>query len=793
MKISESWLREWVNPQVTTAELCEQLTMAGLEVDGVEPVAGEFSGVVVGEIIEITQHPDADKLRVCKVAGHGEELTQVVCGAPNARTGIKIPFATVGAVLPGNFKIKKAKLRGVESFGMLCSQTELQAGDDDSGIWELPAEAKAGQCLREFLSLNDQIIEVDLTPNRADCLGVAGIAREVGVLNSVEVHAPQIAEVAAVIDDTQAATLSAGCGRYCARIIRDVDVTKPSPLWLQERLRRSGVRSIDAVVDVTNYVLLELGQPMHAFDLNTLTGDINVRMAHKDEPLTLLDGQEVTLREDTLVIADSKQALAIAGIMGGKPSSVTGATKDILLESAFFAPEVIAGKARSYGLHTDSSHRFERGVDFNLQRQAIERASALLLEIVGGKPGPVTEATHAPSLPAIGSVSLCRARIAEGLGFAIEDARVLEILTRLGLRLVEETAEGWRFEVPSHRFDIAIEADLLEELARIYGYNNLPVTSLRADLPILPISEQKTPVGRLRDSLISLGYQEAITYSFVEPKLQQLFDPEAQAVSLLNPISADMSVMRTSLLPGLAQALQHNVNRQQPRVRLFETGLTFVPGGKGPAGLTQEPMFAALIYGDRLPEAWGHGKEKCDFFDLKGDLERLMGINGDLSDFRFVAEPHPALHPGQTASIYKGDQKVGYMGCLHPSTQKALDLDEPCFVFEIAQKALLEGRMPAFRPLSKFPEVRRDLAVVVGQEVCATSLLEAVKSAAGEALTNLKVFDVYSGKGIDPHRKSVGLGLTYQHPSRTLNDEEINASVAAVVAQLESMFKATLR
>ncbi|MBB3168344.1 phenylalanine--tRNA ligase subunit beta [Simiduia aestuariiviva] len=793
MKISESWLREWVNPSVSTAELCEQLTMAGLEVDGIEAVAGEFSGVVVGEIVEIEQHPDADKLRVCAVAGNGDTLTQVVCGATNARKGIKVPFATVGAVLPGNFKIKKAKLRGVESFGMLCSQTELQAGDDDSGLWELPQEAEAGQCLREFLSLEDKIIEVDLTPNRADCLGVSGIAREVGVLNSCPVNAPQIAPVKATIDDQKQASIKAGCGRYVSRIIRNIDITRPSPLWLQERLRRAGLRSIDAVVDVTNYVLLELGQPMHAFDLAKVSGDIDVRMAKQGEALTLLDGQEVTLKDDTLVIADANQALAIAGIMGGLSSSVTKTTCDIILESAFFEPAIIAGKARSYGLHTDSSHRFERGVDYELQVQAIERATGLLLDIVGGQAGAVVEEVNEASLPKAASVTLRRAKIAEGLGFAIDDERVLDILLRLGLTLKAQDDAGWTFGVPSHRFDIDIEADLLEELARIYGYNNLPVTSLRADLPILPINEVVTPLARLRESLVTQGYQEVITYSFVEPKLQALFDPNADAVQLLNPISADLSAMRTSLLPGLATALMHNVNRQQPRVRIFEAGLTFVPGGTGPAGLTQEPMLAALLYGDRFPEGWAQGKEKSDFFDLKGDLERLLSLNGPLSDYDFQAGVHPALHPGQTATIHKAGRQIGIIGALHPSTQRALGLEEPCFVFEVEQSAVLGGQMPTFTALSKYPEVRRDLAVVVDRGVSAQALQDTVKEAAGDALINLKVFDVYSGKGIDPLRKSVGLGLTYQHPSRTLNDEEINASIAAVMAELASMFNATLR
>ncbi|BFM11851.1 phenylalanine--tRNA ligase subunit beta [Simiduia litorea] len=794
MKISESWLREWVNPSVSTQALCDQLTMAGLEIDGIEAVAGEFSGVVVGEIVAIEQHPDADKLRVCKVAGLGDELTQVVCGAPNARVGIKVPFATVGAQLPGDFKIKKAKLRGVESFGMLCAQTELQAGDDDDGLWELPLDAPVGKDLRDYLSLNDRIIEVDLTPNRADCLGLAGIAREVGVLNELAVSPVAINPVAANRPDVLPVTIEAeGCGRYTCRVIRNIDIKKPTPLWMQERLRRSGLRSIDAVVDVTNYVLLELGQPMHAFDLSKLDGGILVRMAKQDEPLKLLDGQTVKLNSDTLVIADHSSSLAMAGIMGGDASAVSDDTTDILLESAFFAPTMIAGKARAYGLHTDSSHRFERGVDSALQQSALERATELLLAIVGGEAGPVVEKTRSDSLPAQSKVTLRRARIEEGLGFAIDDARVLDILNRLGLALVSNTDEDWTFQVPSHRFDISIEADLLEELARIYGYNNLPVTSLKADLPILPQAELVTPLSLVQQQLISRGYQEAITYSFIEPKLHKLFDPDTVAATLMNPISADMSVMRTSLLPGLVTTLVHNVNRQQSRVRIFESGQTFVPGGKGPAGLAQEPMVAGLIYGERAPEGWANSKDKVDFFDLKGDVECLLEASGAADNYSFEAASHSALHPGQTARILKNGEVVGIIGALHPSTLKALDLDQAVYVFELQLAPLLAGDMPNFAPLSKFPEVRRDLAVLVDRDLAAKTLLDCVKSSAGDALTKLKVFDVYSGKGIDPQRKSVGLGLTYQHPSRTLNDDEINASIAAVMAALESTFNATLR
>lgn len=803
MKLSESWLREWVNPNLSTADLVEQITMAGLEVDAVEPVAGEFTGVVVGEILEVEQHPDADKLRVCKVAGspqgNGDEICQVVCGAPNARVGIKIPFAVVGSVLPPGedgkpFKIKKAKLRGVESFGMLCAQTELQLGDDSDGIWELPADAPTGADLRDYLSLDDQCIEVDLTPNRSDCLSVKGIARDVGVLNRLAVTEPVIAPVAASIDDAVGVTLNAGvaCSRYVGRVIRGVDVTKPSPLWMQEKLRRAGVRSIDAIVDVTNFILLEQGQPMHAFDLKTLSGGVQARMAEQGEKLTLLDGQEIELNADTLVIADADKAVAMAGIMGGVETSVTGATQDIFLESAFFNPVSIAGRARNYGLHTDSSHRFERGVDYQLQEPAIERATKLLLDIVGGEAGPLTvvENEHAPKTR---EVTLRRARILSGLGFSMDDTEVVDILARLGLEMSVKADSGWRFKVPSYRFDISIEEDLLEELARIYGYNRLPTTSLTADLSLAMQDESLVGLAAVRGQLVARGYQEAIAYSFVEPKLLKLFDPEAEPVELQNPISADMAVMRTTLWPGLVSALQHNLNRQQSRVRLFETGQRFVPQGKGIANLKQEPMLAGLMCGPRMGESWAAKAEPADFFDIKGDLESVLELLADDANFSFEPAKHPALHPGQSAAVLRNGEAVGLVGAMHPQLQQALGLSQPVYLFEITQASIARAQLPSFNPLSKFPEVRRDIAVIVDQDVAVSSLQSKARSGAGEHLVELKVFDVYVGKGIDPHRKSVALGLTFQHPSRTLTEDEINASMDIVIKSLEETFNASLR
>ncbi len=797
MKVSESWLREWVNPSINTPDLMEQLTMAGLEVDGIEPAAGEFSGVVVGEIISIEQHPDADKLRVCQVAGHPDGIQQVVCGAPNARAGIKIPFAMVGSLLPPGedgkpFKIKKAKLRGVESHGMLCAQAELQVGEDDDGIWELPQDADTGVNLRDYLNLADNIIEIDLTPNRGDCLSIKGVARDVGVLNRETVSEPEIPAVTASSAETFPVEISAGaqCPRYVGRVIKGITLGASSPQWLQEKLRRAGNRSIDPVVDVTNYVLLELGQPMHAFDLGTLRQGINVRMAEQGEALTLLDGQTVELRADTLVIADAERAIAMAGIMGGQDTAVSDNTQDIFLESAFFDPIAIAGRARNYGLHTDSSHRFERGVDYKLQEVAIERATALLLEIVGGEAGPLVVVESSEHVPAERTVTLRRERINKGLGFAMEDAEVVDILTRLGLGLSETLDTGWIFTIPSYRFDISIEEDLLEELARVYGYNNLPTTSLNADLTLLPREEAKLGLPAVRQQLVARGYQEAIAYSFVAPELHKLFDPSTQPVELMNPISADMAVMRTTLWPGLVTALQHNLNRQQSRVRLFETGQRFVPSD---SGLSQEPVIAGLIYGDRDAESWAAAPGKVDFFDIKGDFESVVCLMGEDGDISYEKGEHDALHPGQCAAVLKNGKIVGYLGALHPQIQKELGLGQSVYLFEVVQSAILQASIPAFSELSRFPEVRRDLALLVDRDIPAQNLLKCAKNTAGDSLRELKVFDVYQGEGIDPHRKSVALGLTFQHPSRTLTEDEINASVNAVITQLETEFNATQR
>ncbi len=791
MKFSEQWLRGWVSPQVSRDELVARLSMAGLEVDSVTLAAGVFTGVVVGEVLSTEQHPDADKLRVCQVS-NGSETLQVVCGAPNVRPGLKIPFAMIGAELPGDFKIKKAKLRGVESNGMLCSAAELQLGEGNDGLMELAADAPVGQDIRVYLELDDASIEVDLTPNRGDCLSVAGLAREVGALYAAEVTRPHVAPVAAVHDEVRPVELlaPAACPRYLGRVIRNVDLSRPTPLWMVERLRRSDVRSIDAAVDITNYVMLELGQPLHAFDLAEINGGIRVRMAEDGEKLVLLDGQEVSLRADTLVIADHQRALAIAGVMGGEHSGVTTKTRDIFLESAFFDTISVAGKARSYGLHTDASHRYERGVDWQLAREAMERATGLLLEITGGEAGPVIEVVSEQHLPSIASVTLRASRVEQMLGLVIENAEIERLLTALGLKLSSEAAGQWRVEVPSHRFDISLEVDLIEELARLYGYNHLPVRYPQARLAPQAKAEARGDLPELRRLLVARGYQEAITYSFIDPKLFELFNPGVQPLLLANPISNDMAAMRSSLWPGLVKALQHNLNRQQDRVRMFESGLRFVGQLEG---LKQEPMLAGVVCGSRLPEGWAQGRDAVDFFDVKADVEAVLGFAGALGEFIFSAGQHPALHPGQTARIERDGREVGFLGAIHPELAKALGLDRPVFVFELVLAEVATGRLPKFHELSRFPEVRRDLALLADRDVNASAVLDVIRENAGEWLTDLRLFDVYQGKGIDPHRKSLAVGLTWQHPSRTLTDDEVNATTLAILNSLEERLNATLR
>ena len=793
MKFSESWLRQLVDPAISVEDLVSQVTMAGLEVDGVEAAAPRISGVVVGEIISIQQHPDADKLRVCQVLCASEQF-QVVCGAPNARVGIKVPFATVGALLPGDFKIKKAKLRGVESFGMLCAQDELGLGDEASGLWELPADAPVGTNLVEYLDLDDMIIEVDLTPNRGDCLSIRGLAREVGVLNKADVTVQDCSAVKATISDVVSVKLNVpkGCARYVGRVMRDLNLAQATPQWMKERLRRSGIRSLGPAVDVTNYVLLELGQPMHAFDLDKIDGGIVVNMG-ANQSLKLLDDSEVIVDADTLVIADHKKVLALAGIMGGSESSVSDQTTDILLESAWFNPLALAGKARLYGKHTDSSHRFERGVDPQLQIAAMERATALMLEICGGSVGPLVVQESAENLPVAAEITLRDARLAQQLGLTIDADEVDDILSRLGLSLVKRSSSGATWLAPSWRFDLTIEQDLVEEVARIYGYNNLPTSTPTMALDLQPNPESQQQPGVFRSQLISRGYQEVITYSFVDPEVQALVDPGVTPVSLANPISADMAVMRTNLWSGLLSTAAYNLNRQQSRIRIFEMGQCFVPSEEGDLGLSQNMMLAGLICGSRAPVGWTSTKDKVDFYDIKGDLEAVFAQTGLAAEFSFTADEHPALHPGQAASICRNGQRIGWIGQLHPKIQKRLGISTEAYLFQVDFSKIEDVRIPSFQEVSKFPEVKRDLAFLVDTSVPAQHLVNSAREAAGKHLIDLKLFDVYQSKDVDSKGKSIALGLTFQDDSRTLTDEEINHAIDSVVSHLAEICGAELR
>lgn len=794
MKFNESWLREWVNPAVTTDELTHQITMAGLEVDDVLPVAGSFTGVKIGKVVECGQHPDADKLRVTKVDVGAEELLDIVCGAPNCRQGLKVAVATVGAVLPGDFKIKKAKLRGQPSHGMLCSFTELGIDVESDGIMELAEDAVIGTDFREFLGLNDVTVDVDLTANRADCFSIRGMAREVGVLNRADVTAPSSEAVATSIDDKVSIEVKApaACPRYLGRVVKNVNVQAQTPLWMQEKLRRCGIRSIDPVVDITNFVLLEQGQPMHAFDLSKIEGGIVVRMAEQDEKLTLLDGTEAKLNADTLVVADHNKALAIAGIFGGEQSGVTTETKDVLLECAFFAPDHIRGRARNYGLHTDSSMRFERGVDYALQVSAMERATALLVEICGGEVAPVVAVESESDLPKPNKVALRRTKLDNLLGHHIADNDVVEILERLGMS-VETTNEGWTAVAPTWRFDIAIEQDLIEEVGRIYGYDNIPNQAPKAALSMNDHKEANLPLKRVRNLLVDRGFQEAITYSFVEPEQQKLIVPDVEPLILPFPISVEMSAMRLGLIQGLLNTVVHNQKRQQPRVRLFEYGLRFIPCDSAENGMRQEPMLAGVIAGTRSEEHWDIETNTVDFFDLKGDLEAILELSANDKAFSFEAVSHPALHPGQSAAIVVDGEPVGVIGTVHPELERKFGLNGRTIVFEIEWSAIDTRVIPEAVSLSKFPANRRDIAVVVDEAIASGDVVNACLANGGELLTGAKLFDVYRGKGVEEGKKSLAIALSLQSTERTLEDADIAASVDAIVAALTEQFGATLR
>jgi len=792
MKFSERWLRHWVDPPIDTETLVSQLTTSGLEVESVEPVAPELAEVVVGAVARVEPHPGAERLSVCRVdAGRGQPLT-VVCGAPNVHAGMRAPMALAGARLPGGVSVEAAVIRGVQSEGMLCSARELGLGDEAGGLLELDPDAPPGDGLEGYLGLDDVSIEVAVTPNRGDCLGVAGIAREVAVLNRAALSPPPLAPVPAALEDTFPVRLDApeDCPIYVGRVIRGVDPGARTPSWMQERLRRSGLRSISPVVDVTNYVMLELGQPMHAFDLDTLEGGIRVRHARPGERLTLLDEQAVELAAGTLVIADERNAVAMAGVMGGLDTAVGAGSRHIFLESAFFTPKCMAGTARGYGLATDSAYRFERGVEPGLQSRAAERATALLLDIVGGEPGPLVEAVERACLPARRQVRLRASQLQRLLGLEVAADTVRDVLERLGMTVTDD-GHAWEVTPPPYRFDIELEADLIEEVARVVGYERVPSERPQAPLAVRPRPEAMVPAARLRAALVERGYHEAITYSFVDPGLQAQLDPEGASLRLANPIASDMAAMRTSLWPGLLQALAYNGKRQQERVRLFESGRVY---RYFEGRLAEEPVLGAVAAGPVHPEQWGVPRRAADFYDVKGDVEALLALTGEAaSAFRFVPAAPPALHPGQAARIERAGREVGLVGSLHPGIARQLKLPGAVQLFELRLEQVQPARLPRFEPISRFPAVRRDIAVVVEESVPAQAVRECVGQLGVDMLKELELFDVYCGEGIDSGKKSFALGLTFQAPSRTLTDDEIDSLVATVVEALSKDLGAVLR
>ena len=791
MKFSENWLREFVNPPVDRAELCQRLTMAGLEVENVEFLGANLGGVVVAEILACEPHPNADKLRVCKVSvGSGEPL-QIVCGAPNARPGLKAPLATIGAILQNGVEIKKAALRGVESNGMLCSAKELQIDANASGLMELPADAPVGKSLSEYLGLPDAAIELKLTPNRPDCLGLRGLASDVGALFGVPVNEPKAEPVASTSAAQREILLeaSADCPRFCGRMIEGIDAHAPTPFWMAERLRHCGLRPISLLVDVTNYVMLELGQPMHAFDASKLAGTIAVRHARAGEKLKLLDEREVTLDADFLVVTDAGKPVSLGGIMGGYDTRITTDTRDVFLEAAHWRPAAIMGRSRKLGMHTDAAHRFERGVDPELPRIAIERATRLILDAAGGSAGPLTEALRAGDLPQHEPVRLRRDRLKRVLGMAVPDIEVARILTALGMR-VESIADGWRVTPPSRRFDIEIEEDFIEEVARVHGYEKVPTRTPSGELRLGLRPEAQLAPQRLRAQLAARGYREAICYSFVARELLQRWTLDDGLVALANPLSADLAVMRTALLPGLVEALKHNLNRQQDRVRLFETGLVFRQVGDE---LTQLPHLAGAACGRAAQESWATDKRELDFFDVKADVESALALAGHRSDvgFRQLASAH--LHPGRSAEILLDGKAAGLIGGLHPRLLKALDLDCDIYVFELDLAALSTGQVPRARALSRFPSLRRDIAVVLPVEVSYAAVEACVRGALGQQLAEVVVFDQYLGANLGSGAKSLAIGLILQDDSRTLTDEDADTSMAQALAALERGCQARLR
>lgn len=790
MRMSESWIREWVNPDLDTKALAHQLTMAGLEVDAIEAAAPEFTEVVVAEVRNKGPHPNAENLSICQVDPGNGRLLQVVCGASNVAANMKVALALSGASLPGEVRIESTKVRGYASQGMICSEAELGLSDDASGIMELPDDAPLGMNLYQYLALDDRVLELGLTPNRGDCLSMLGLAREIGALNGLKVREPDRTPMRVRIQDHIAVEMLApeACPRYACRLVRGVNPKAQTPMWLKEKLRRAGVRSISPIVDVTNYVMLEMGQPMHAFDLNKIGDWIKVRMARSGESLKLLNGKEIELDAGHLVIADEERPIALAGIMGGAESAVSGDTTDILLESAWFAPQAIAGKARTLGFNTDSAHRFERGVDPGLQAWALERATGLMLDIVGGRPGPVVD--RCIGTPWTRNVILLRKEpVRRLLGIEIGGAEIEESLKRLGMALLPDMG-SWLVTPPSYRSDIHIEVDLIEEIARIHGYDKIQGRVPRLPMNLNLPKEGAFDLEGLKDRLVSLGYQEVITYSFIDEKSAALFEPGREVVTLVNPISAEMSVMRSSLWPGLVATARYNHARQQERIRIFESGLRF---SQQDNEILQKHLLSGLICGTLVEESWASDGRATDFYDLKADVEALLSYLGKGKEVSFETWIHPALHPGQAARIQYLGKTLGFVGMLHPQLTRDLGLAPNSFVFELELDDLDAKAKPVFEPLSRFPSVRRDLAIVVDKEVEFSEVEACVRRHGGEILRDILLFDVYTGSKVDSGRKSLAFGLILQDSLRTLTDVEVDACMAGLLAGLGDDLNAKLR
>ncbi|MDN8334553.1 phenylalanine--tRNA ligase subunit beta [Acinetobacter baumannii] len=791
MKISENWLRTWVNPAIDSDTLSDQLAMLGLEVDELAPVAKPFTGVVVGEVLTVEQHPDADRLRVTTVnIGSGEPL-QIVCGAPNVRAGMKAPVATIGAVLPGDFKIKKGKLRGVESQGMLCGASEIDLEDKIDGLLELPDDAPVGVNIREYLKLDDNVIDISITPNRGDCFSIRGIAREVAVINQLQMNEPEIKSVDATITDEKKVVISTdGAPRYLGRVIKNVNVKAATPEWMEQALARSGIRTHSILVDVTNYVLMELGQPMHAFDLAKIEGTVHVRQAQPQEKLQLLNDQEVELQDDVMVIADDQKALAIAGIMGGLASSVTDDTTDIFLESAFFAPLAIAGRARRFGLHTDSSQRYERGVDFELPLIAMNRASQLIQELAGGEFGPITVAEKSDLLPKREAIELKQAQVDQLLGYKVAAEFITDALTRLGCEVTIQADGEWSVVPPSHRYDMAIYQDLIEEVARIDGYDNIQISLPSMDVQLAKYQD-RFEIAQLRQTVVTLGYQEAISFSFADAKLEKQLNPQVSPLMLANPISSDLAAMRSTLLSSLIPCVQYNLNRQQSRVRFFELGLRFdYQKANSIQDLKQIPTLALVAVGSREPESWHAKPQPMDFFDFKGEVEEILAAGR--VKVEYVRSERPWLHPGQSAEILVDGQSIGYLGRLHPSLENELDLSTT-WVAELDQAAVLQSYVSNFTELSRFPSVRRDIALLISDNINVRDIQQLIEKTGGELLDSTWLFDVYTGQGVEEGKRSLAFALLWQHPSRTLEDAEIKSGMDNIIQVLENTYQATLR